>query len=77
MPVQFADLLAELVSGLDVMTVKVSADLDSFRGLTATERFIGRFSRQRMWRRHSARVRAAPVVERLRDLMDKSDALPG
>jgi hypothetical protein len=73
----FADLLAELVSALDGMTVKVSADLDSFRGLTATERFIGRFSRQRMWRRHSARVKAAPVVERLRDLMHKSNALAG
>jgi hypothetical protein len=73
----FTDLLAELVSGLDVLTVKVSADLDSFRGLTAAERFIGRFSRQRMWRRHGARVRAAPVVERLRDLMYKSDAVAG
>ncbi len=68
------NLLAELVSVLDTMTVKVSADLDSFRGLTAGEKFIGRFSRQRMWRRHSARVRAAPVVERLRDLLVKSDA---
>jgi DNA-binding protein len=73
----FADLLASLVSALDAMTVKVSADLDSFRGLTATERFVGHFSRQRMWRRHSARVKAAPVVERLRDLMYKSDALAG
>ncbi|KQV30729.1 hypothetical protein ASC97_21045 [Rhizobium sp. Root1203] len=73
----FTDLLAELVSGLDVLTVKVSADLDGFRGLTAAERFIGRFSRQRMWRRHGARVRAAPVVERLRDLMYKSDAVAG
>lgn len=73
----FADLLAELVSTLDAMTVRVSADLDSFRGLTATERFIGHFSRQRMWRRHSGRVRAAPVVERLRELMDKSNALAG
>jgi hypothetical protein len=72
-----ADLLAELVATLDLMTVRVSADLDSFRGLTATERFIGHFSRQRMWRRHSSRVRAAPVVERLRDLMDKSDRLAG
>jgi hypothetical protein len=74
---RFADLLAEAVATLDAMTVRVSADLDSFRGLTATERFIGRFSRQRMWRRHSARVRAAPVVARLRDLMDKSNLLAG
>ncbi|WP_083199329.1 hypothetical protein [Rhizobium sp. AC44/96] len=73
----FTDLAAELVSGLDLLTVKVSADLDSFRGLTAVERLIGRFSRQRMWRRHSARVRAAPVVERLRDLMVKSNAAAG
>nr|WP_222858052.1 hypothetical protein [Rhizobium cauense] len=68
------NLLAELVSVLDALTIKVSADLDSFRGLTAGEKFIGRFSRQRMWRRHSARVRAAPVVERLHDLLVKSDA---
>ncbi|OWV93193.1 hypothetical protein ATY81_15070 [Rhizobium sp. R72] len=67
------NLLAELVSVLDTLTVKVSADLDSFRGLTPGEKFIGRFSRQRMWRRHSARVRAAPVVERLRDLLVKSN----
>nr|WP_210294088.1 hypothetical protein [Rhizobium sp. BK060] len=67
------NLLAELVSVLDTLTVKVSADLDSFRGLTTGEKFIGRFSRQRMWRRHSARVRAAPVVERLRDLLVKSN----
>ena len=72
-----AELLAELVATLDAMTVKVSSDLDSFRGLTATERFIGHFSRQRMWRRHSSRVRAAPVVERLRDLMVKSDSVAG
>ncbi len=68
------NLLAELVSVLDQMTLNVSADLDSFRGLTASEKLIGRFSRQRMWRRHSARVRAAPVVERLRDLLVKSNA---
>jgi hypothetical protein len=73
----FTELLAELVSGLDALTVEVSADLDSFRGLTATERLIGRFSRQRMWRRHSSRVRAAPVVGRLGDLMYKSDAVAG
>ncbi|QFY60826.1 hypothetical protein FZ934_10595 [Rhizobium grahamii] len=71
------DLLAELVSSLDALTVKVSADLDSFRGLTASERFIGRFSRQRMWRRHGARVRAAPVVQRLQDLLVKSNAIAG
>ena len=66
-------LLAQLVSVLDTLTVKVSADLDGFRGLTTGEKFIGRFSRQRMWRRHGARVRAAPVVERLRDLLVKSN----
>jgi len=67
------NLLAELVSVLDTLTVKVSADLDGFRGLTTGEKFVGRFSRQRMWRRHGARVRAAPVVERLRDLLVKSN----
>lgn len=71
------DILAELVSGLDAMTVKVSADLDGFRGLTAGEKLIGKISRQRMWRRHSARVRAAPVVQRLGDLLSKSNALAG
>lgn len=71
------NLLAELVFVLDTLTVKISADLDGFRGLTAGERLIGRFSRQRMWRRHSARVRAAPVVERLRDLLVKSEATAG
>ncbi|KQV64554.1 hypothetical protein [Rhizobium sp. Root1220] len=75
--VNLAKLLAELVSALDAMTVKVSADLDGFRGLTRAEKLIGRLSRQRMWRRHSARVRAAPVVERLRDLLLKSDAVAG
>lgn len=74
---RFAELLAELVAGLDGLTAEVSADLDSFRGLTRGEKMVGWFSRQRMWRRHSNRVRAAPVVERLRDLLVRSDAVAG
>ncbi len=68
-------LLAELVFSLDQFTAKVSADLDSFRGLTRREKMAGWFSRQRMWRMHSARVREAPVVEQLLDLLAKSDLL--
>lgn len=68
-------LLAELVFSLDRLTAKVSADLDSFRGLTRREKMAGWFSRQRMWRMHSARVREAPVVEQLLDLLTKSDLL--
>lgn len=68
-------LLAELVFSLDRMTAEVSADLDSFRGLTLREKMAGWTSRQRMWRMHTERVREAPVVERLLDLLVKSDAL--
>lgn len=68
-------LLAELVFSLDRMTAEVSADLDSFRGLTLREKMAGWTSRQRMWRMHTERVREAPVVERLLDLLAKSDAL--
>ncbi|MBB3655134.1 hypothetical protein FHX15_000333 [Rhizobium sp. BK650] len=68
-------LLAELVFSLDRLTSKVSADLDSFRGLTRGEKITGWFSRQRMWRMHGARVREAPVVEQLLDLLAKSDLL--
>lgn len=68
-------LLAELVFSLDRLTSKVSADLDSFRGLTRREKMTGWFSRQRMWRMHGARVREAPVVEQLLDLLTKSDLL--
>lgn len=69
--------LGEIVAGLDRMAADVFADLDSFRGLTSRERLMGRFSRQRMWRLHSQRVREAPVIERLLDLLSKSNAASG
>ncbi|ANL35283.1 hypothetical protein [Rhizobium phaseoli] len=68
-------LLAELVFSLDRLTAEVSADLDSFRGLTMREKMAGWTSRQRMWRMYTERVREAPVIERLLDLLVKSDAL--
>ncbi|MBX5103587.1 hypothetical protein HJB52_17140 [Rhizobium lentis] len=68
-------LLAGLVFSLDRMTAEVSADLDSFRGLTLREKMAGWTSRQRMWRMYTERVREAPVIERLLDLLAKSDAL--
>ncbi|PDT16221.1 hypothetical protein CO670_14280 [Rhizobium sp. J15] len=68
-------LLAELVFSLDHMTAEVSADLDSFRGLTLREKMAGWTSRQRMWRMYTERVREAPVIDRLLDLLTKSDAL--
>ncbi|TCU33258.1 hypothetical protein [Rhizobium azibense] len=74
---EFDGLLGEMVAGLDRMTAEVSADLDSFRGLTAREKLTGWFSRQRMWHLHSQRVRAAPVIERLLDLLSKSNTLAG
>jgi hypothetical protein len=74
---KFDARLGELVADLDRITADVFADLDSFRGLTARERLTGRFSRQRMWRLHSQRVREAPVVERLLGLLSKSNAAAG
>ncbi|MBX5228175.1 hypothetical protein HJC06_17455 [Rhizobium sp. NLR9b] len=68
-------LLAELVFTLDRMTGEVSADLDSSRGLTLREKMAGWTSRQRMWRMYTERVREAPAIERLLDLLAKSDAL--
>ncbi|ANM11649.1 MULTISPECIES: hypothetical protein [unclassified Rhizobium] len=68
-------LQAELVFSLDRLTAEVSADLDSFRGLTLREKMAGWTSRQRMWRMYTERVREAPVIERLLDLLSKSDAL--
>ncbi|MDF0696725.1 hypothetical protein PYR71_09410 [Rhizobium sp. MC63] len=70
-------LLAELVFSLDRMTAEVSADLDSFRGLTLREKMAGWTSRQRMWRMYTERVREAPVIDQLLDLLAKSDALAG
>ncbi|WP_454850284.1 hypothetical protein [Rhizobium binxianense] len=70
-------LLAELVFTLDRMTAEVSADLDSFLGLTLREKLAGWLSRQRMRRLHSERVRNAPVVEWIVDLLAKTDALAG
>ncbi len=74
---KFDALLGEMVAGLDRTTADVFADLDSFRGLTAREKLTGRFSRQRMWRLHSQRLREAPVIERLLDLLSKSNAIAG
>ncbi|MDR9782005.1 hypothetical protein [Rhizobium redzepovicii] len=68
-------LQAELVFSLDRLTAEVSADLDSFRGLTLREKMAGWTSRQRMWRMYTERVREAPVIERLLELLTKSDAL--
>lgn len=70
-------LLGEMTADLDGLSERVSADLDSFRGLTRREKLTGWFSRQRMWRLHSQRVREAPVVERLLDLFSMSDAISG
>ncbi|MBB2753669.1 UNVERIFIED_ORG: hypothetical protein GGI57_004398 [Rhizobium aethiopicum] len=68
-------LQAELVFSLDRLTAEVSADLDSFRALTLREKLAGWTSRQRMWRMYTDRVREAPVIERLLELLTKSDAL--
>lgn len=74
---KFEALLAELVYALDRMTAEVSADIDGLLGLTLREKLAGWLSRQRMRRLHSERVRNAPVVEWIVDLLAKSDALAG
>jgi hypothetical protein len=74
---QLDGLLAELVFALDRTTAELSADLDGLLGLTLREKLAGWLSRQRMRRLHDDRVRNAPVVEWIVDLLAKTDVLAG
>lgn len=70
-------LLAKLVLDLEQATTNVSAELDSARSLTMREKIAGLLSRKRMWRIHADRVREAPVLGRLLDLLARSNSLAG
>jgi hypothetical protein len=70
-------LLAKLVLRLEQATTDVSTELDNARSLTMREKIAGLLSRKRMWRIHADRVREAPVIGRLLDLLAQSDSLAG
>lgn len=70
-------LLAKLVLHLEQATTDVSAELDNARSLTMREKIAGLLSRKRMWRIHADRVREAPVIGRLSDLLAQSNSMAG
>lgn len=70
-------LLAKLVFHLEQATTDVSVGLGTARSLTVREKIAGLFSRKRMWRIHADRVREAPVIGRLLDLLAQSNSLAG
>ena len=67
--------IAELIMGLDDVTAGFSRDFDEMRNKTATESFVGFFSKAKSDSMRQERMRVASVDDKLQDLISKSDII--
>ena len=67
--------IAELIMGLDDVTVGFSKDFDAMRSKTGWEKFVGVFSKQRSESLRQERIRAATIEDKLQDLIAKSNTI--
>ena len=69
--------IADLIIGLEDATNVFGAEFESMKSYSATEKFIGIFSKARMQRMRSERVRNMSLASNLQELLSKSDKIVG
>ena len=69
--------MADLIIGLEDATNAFGSEFESMKSFTAYEKFIGIFSKQRMQRMRSERVRNTSLSSNLSELLAKSDRIVG
>ncbi len=69
--------IADLIIGLEDATNVFGAEFESMKSYTGWEKFIGVFSKQRMQRMRSDRVRNMSLAGNLQELLGKSDKIVG
>ena len=67
--------IAELIMGLDDVTAGFQSDFDEMRSKTATEKFVGIFSRGKSESMRQERMRTASIDDKLQDLIAKSNTI--
>ncbi|MEM9332994.1 MAG: hypothetical protein AAGA53_16855 [Pseudomonadota bacterium] len=67
--------IADLIIGLEDATNVFGAEFESMKSFTAWEKFVGVFSKQRMQRMRSDRVRNMSLAGNLQELLGKSDKI--
>ena len=69
--------IAELIMGLEDATNVFGQEFESMKSYTGMEKLIGLFSKQRMQRMRSERVRTMSLAGNLQELLTKSDTIVG
>lgn len=69
--------IADLIIGLEDATNVFGSEFESMKSHTAWEKFIGMFSKQRMQRMRTERVRNMSLAGNLQELLSKSDTITG
>lgn len=69
--------IADLIIGLEDATNVFGAEFESMKSYSAYEKFIGMFSKQKMQRMRSDRVRNMSLAGNLQELLKKSDSIVG
>ncbi len=69
--------IADLIIGLEDATNIFGAEFESMKGYSGWEKMIGVFSKQRMQRMRSERVRNTSLAGNLAELLGKSDKIVG
>ena len=69
--------IADLIIGLEDATNLFGEEFESMKSHTTWEQFIGLFSKQRMQRMRSERVRNMSLAGNLQELLTKSDTIVG
>lgn len=69
--------IADLILGLEDATNVFGSEFESMKSYTGWEKFIGMFSKQRMQRMRSERVRNMSLAGNLQELLSKSDTIVG
>ena len=69
--------IADLIIGLEDATNVFGAEFESMKNFSGWEKFIGVFSKQRMQRMRTDRVRNMSLAGNLQELLSKSDAIVG
>lgn len=69
--------IADLIIGLEDATNVFGTEFESMKSYTAWEKFVGVFSKQRMQRMRSERVRNMSLAGNLQELLAKSDRIVG
>lgn len=69
--------MADLIIGLEDATNVFGSEFESMKSYSGWEKFIGLFSKQRMQRMRSERVRNMSLAGNLQELLSKSDTIVG